>query len=176
MNFIHLHLNYVVQLMLLCYQKHGPLPTHVMICRVTPAFIHIVLTKQEAVPPCLAEIVTHAPIWPICQCNSYYEISVVKVSLSNNCTVIIIGVYGTPDKKNCHQFHNLTMYSQLATLILTFQIPLPQKMILLTTDPQIPSSRSSINPLAMLITIQVFQIKHGLIRCTTHSMVYFYQI
>ena len=26
-------------------------------------------------------------------CHSYYEISVVKVSLSNNCTIIIIGVY-----------------------------------------------------------------------------------
>ena len=31
-------------------------------------------------------------------CHAYYEISVVKVSLSNNCTIIIIGVYGPPDK------------------------------------------------------------------------------
>ena len=31
-------------------------------------------------------------------CHAYYEISVVKVSLSNNCTVIIIGVYRPPDK------------------------------------------------------------------------------
>ena len=31
-------------------------------------------------------------------CHAYYEISVVKVLLSNNCTVIIIGVYRPPDK------------------------------------------------------------------------------
>ena len=31
-------------------------------------------------------------------CHAYYEISVVKVSLSNNCTIIIIGVYRPPDK------------------------------------------------------------------------------
>ena len=30
-------------------------------------------------------------------CLSYYEISVLKISLSNNCTVIIIGVYRPPD-------------------------------------------------------------------------------
>ena len=31
-------------------------------------------------------------------CRAYYEISVVKVSLLNNCTIIIIGVYRPPDK------------------------------------------------------------------------------
>ena len=31
-------------------------------------------------------------------CHAYYKISVVKVSLENNCTVIIIGVYRPPDK------------------------------------------------------------------------------
>ena len=30
--------------------------------------------------------------------HTYYEISVLKISLSNNCTVIIIGVYGPLDK------------------------------------------------------------------------------
>ena len=44
-------------------------------------------------------------------------------------------------------------------------------MILLTTATQTPSSLSSINPLAMLITIQVFLIIYGLI--TTHSMIFF---
>ena len=32
------------------------------------AFIHIVLTKQEAVSLCLLEIVTHQLIWPNFQC------------------------------------------------------------------------------------------------------------
>ena len=31
-------------------------------------------------------------------CHAYYEISVVKVLLPNNCTVIIIGAYRPPDK------------------------------------------------------------------------------
>ena len=31
-------------------------------------------------------------------CHAHYEISVVNVSLSSNCTVIIIGVYRPPEK------------------------------------------------------------------------------
>ena len=37
-------------------------------------------------------------------CHSYYEISVVKVSLSNNCSIIIIGVYRPPDKSKIPEF------------------------------------------------------------------------
>ena len=37
-------------------------------------------------------------------CHAYYEISVVKVSLSNNCTVIIIDVYRPPDKSKIQKF------------------------------------------------------------------------
>ena len=37
-------------------------------------------------------------------CHAYYDISVVKVSLSNNCTVIIIGVYRPPDKSKIPEF------------------------------------------------------------------------
>ena len=37
-------------------------------------------------------------------CHAYYEISVVKVLLSNNCTVIIIGVYRPPDKSKIPEF------------------------------------------------------------------------
>ena len=37
-------------------------------------------------------------------CHACYEISVVKVSLSNNCTVIIIGVYRPPDKSKIPEF------------------------------------------------------------------------
>ena len=37
-------------------------------------------------------------------CHAGYEISVVKVSLSNNCTVIIIGVYRQPDKSKIPEF------------------------------------------------------------------------
>ena len=31
-------------------------------------------------------------------CHAYYEFSVVRISLSNNCAVVIIGVYRPPDK------------------------------------------------------------------------------
>ena len=37
-------------------------------------------------------------------CYAYYEISVVKVLLSNNCTVITIGVYRQPDKSKIPVF------------------------------------------------------------------------
>ena len=37
-------------------------------------------------------------------CHAYYEISLVKVSLSNNCTVIIVGVYRPPDKSKIPEF------------------------------------------------------------------------
>ena len=97
-------------------------------------------------------------------CHAYYEFSVVRISFSNNCTVIIIVVYRPPDKskisenwmKFCHQRFSLTMYLLLVILILTFQIQLPYKMILLTTATPTPSSLQSINLLAMQITIQVF--------------------
>ena len=38
-------------------------------------------------------------------CHAYYEFSVVRISLSDNyCTVIIIGVYGPPDKSKIPEF------------------------------------------------------------------------
>ena len=37
-------------------------------------------------------------------CHAYYEISVVKVSLSNNCSIIIVGVYRPPDKSKIQEF------------------------------------------------------------------------
>ena len=37
-------------------------------------------------------------------CHAYYEMSVVKVSLSDNCIVIIIGVYRPPDKSKIPEF------------------------------------------------------------------------
>ena len=45
---------------------------------------------------------THMPNFSVC--HSYYEISVVKVSLSNNCTIIIIGIYRPPDKSEIPEF------------------------------------------------------------------------
>ena len=50
-------------------------------------------------------------------CHAYYEINVVKVLFSNNCTIIIIGVYRPPDKSNIPQFtiklnENLSSASQ----------------------------------------------------------------
>ena len=37
-------------------------------------------------------------------CYAYYEISVVKISLLNNCTIIIFGVYRPPDKSKIPEF------------------------------------------------------------------------
>ena len=37
-------------------------------------------------------------------CHAYHAISVVKVLLPNNCTVIIIGVYKLPDKSKIPEF------------------------------------------------------------------------
>ena len=37
-------------------------------------------------------------------CHASYEISVVRILLSNNCTVIIIFVYGPPDKSKIPEF------------------------------------------------------------------------
>ena len=76
-----------------------------MMFKVTPAFIHIVLTKQEAMALCSLEIVTHQHhMAKFSVCHAYYEISVVKVLLSNNGTLIIIGVYRPPDKSKIPEF------------------------------------------------------------------------
>ena len=39
---------------------------------------------------------THVVTFSVCY--AYYEFCVVRISLSNNCTIIIIGVYRPPDK------------------------------------------------------------------------------
>ena len=88
----------------MCCQRRGFLPTLVVMFRDTLAFIHTMLTNQEAASLCLSEIVTHRLMWPIFQCHAYYEFSVVRISLSNNCTVIIIGVYRPPDKSKIPEF------------------------------------------------------------------------
>ena len=75
-----------------------------MMFRVTPAFIHIVLTKQEAVSVFIRYCYTSTHMAKFSVCHAYYEISVVKVSLSNNCNVIIIGVYRPPDKLKIPEF------------------------------------------------------------------------
>ena len=100
-------------------------------------------------------------------CHAYYEISVVKVSLSNNCTVIIIGVYRPPDKSKIPELtiklnEILSSASQpdhvfiVGDLNINLLDPIAIENDLLTTATQTPSSLSSINPLAMLITIRVF--------------------
>ena len=104
-NCIHLHLNKIVQLTLLCCQRHGSLTTLVMMFRVTPAFIHIVMTKEEAVSLYFfRNCYTSTHIAKFSVCHAYYEISVVKVSFSNNCTIIIIGIYRPPDKSKIPEF------------------------------------------------------------------------
>ena len=37
-------------------------------------------------------------------CHEYYEVRVVKISLSNNCTVIIIGIYRSQNKSKIPEF------------------------------------------------------------------------
>ena len=94
-----------MQLTLLCYPRHGSLPALVIIFRVTQAFIHIVLKKQEAVSPCVLEIVTPSThIAKFSVCHAYYEISVAKVSLSTNCSIIIIGGDRPQEKSKIPEF------------------------------------------------------------------------
>ena len=85
-------------------QKHGSRPTLVMMFRDTPAFIHIVLTKQQVVYVFIRSCYTSTHMANFSVCHVYYEISVEKVLLSNNCTVIIIGVYRPPDKSKIPEF------------------------------------------------------------------------
>ena len=44
-------------------------------------------------------------------CHSYYEISVIKISLSNNCAVIIFGVW-PPDKSKIPELMATILYSR----------------------------------------------------------------
>ena len=37
-------------------------------------------------------------------CPAYYEFSVIRIAPSNNCTLIIIGVYRPPDKSKIQEF------------------------------------------------------------------------
>ena len=101
-------------------------------------------------------------------CYAYYEISVVKVLLSNKCTVIIIGVYRPPHKSKITEFtikfnEILLSTSQsdhvfiVSDLNINLQYPIAIEMILLITATQTPSSLSSINPLAMLIKSKYYR-------------------
>ena len=79
---------------------------------------------------CAFQIVkTHMANFSVC--HAYYEVSVVMVSFSHNCTIIIIGVCRPPDKSNIPEFtiklnDILSSTSQsdhvfiVGTLILTF--------------------------------------------------------
>ena len=92
-----------MQLTLLCCQRHGSLPTLVMMFSVTPAFIHIVLKTGGGVSVFIRNCYTSTNMAKFSVCHAYYEISVVKVSLSNNCTVIIIGANRPPDKSKIRE-------------------------------------------------------------------------
>ena len=118
-------------------------------------------------------------------CHAYYEISVVKVSLSNNCTVIIIDVYRPPDKSKIPEF-TIKLNEILSSILQSDLVFIVGDLNIDLIDP-IAIEKHFINnchsnsliplinkPTRMLITIQVFQITYGLISCTTHSMVYFY--
>ena len=98
-------------------------------------------------------------------CHACYEISVVKVSLSNNCTVIIIAVYKPPDKSKIPEFtvkfnEILSSTSQSdhvfggLNINLLYSIAIENDFINNCHSNSL--ILSSINPLAMLITIQVF--------------------
>ena len=98
--------------------------------------------------------------------HAYYEISVAKVSLSNNCTVIIIGVYRPPDKSKIPEFTiklneilSSTSQSDHVFIVGDLNINHPDPIALENDFINNCHSNSlipqSINPLAMLITIQV---------------------
>ena len=55
-------------------------------------------------------------------CRAYYETSVVKVSLSNNFTVIIIGVYRPPDKSNIPEFTIKLNEIDFTNFVINFKI------------------------------------------------------
>ena len=96
-------------------------------------------------------------------CHAYYEISVVKVSLANNCTVIIIGVYRPPDKSKIPEF-TIKLNEILSSTSPSDHVFIVGNLNISILDPiaienetatQTPSSLSSINPLAMLKIIKV---------------------
>ena len=97
-------------------------------------------------------------------CHGYYEISVVKVSLANNCTVIIIGVYRPPDKSKIPEFtiklneiFSSTSKSDHVFIVGELNInlldPIAIENDFINYYHSTPSYLSTINPLAMLITM-----------------------
>ena len=137
-----------------------------MVFRITPAFIHIVLTGG-GVSVFIRNCYTSTHMAKFSVCHAYYEISVVKVSLSNNCTVIIIGVYRPPDKSKIPQFTikfneilSSTSQSDHVFIVGALNIsplhPIAIKNDFINNCHSNAPSLSSINPLAMLITVQVF--------------------
>ena len=180
-----------MQLTLLFFQRHGSLAS-ANTCHGVQGYTGFHTYRPDktgdGVSVFIKNCYTSTHMAKFSVCDVYYEISVVKVSLSNNCTVIIIGIYRPPDKSKIREFtiklnEILSSTSQSDHVFIvgglninSFLIPLPQKMILLTTATQTPSSLSSINPLAILITILLFWIIYGLISCMTHSVVFFYLI
>ena len=53
---------------------------------------------------CVRDCYTSTHVANFSVCHAYYEFSVVRILLSNNCTVIIIGVYRPPDKSKIPEF------------------------------------------------------------------------
>ena len=100
-------------------------------------------------------------------CHAYYEIGDLKVSLSNNCIIIIIIVYRPPDKSKIPEFTiklneilSSTSQSDHVLIVGHLNINLLDHIAIendfINKCTQTPLSLSSINPLAKLITIQVF--------------------
>ena len=100
-------------------------------------------------------------------CHANYEISVVKVSLSNNCTVIIMGVYRPPDKSKISEFRiklneilSSTSQSDHVFIVGDLNVNLLDPIAIENDYINNCHSNSlippSIHPLAMLITIHVF--------------------
>ena len=56
------------------------------------------------VPVCVRDCYTSTHVANFSVCDAFYEFSVVRISLSNNCTVIIIGGYRPPDKSKIPEF------------------------------------------------------------------------
>ena len=117
-------------------------------------------------------------------CHAYYEIIVVKVLLSDNCTVIIIGVYIPPVKLKIPEFtivlndiFSSTSQSDHVFIVGDLDINLLDPIAIEnefinnchsnSLIPLInkPTRNDNNNPPLLII--------YGLISCTTHAMVFF---
>ena len=162
---------------------------HLSLCRAY--YHHVVHIQYVAHIIILSFIFSVSCILSSCRsylvCCTSYEISAVKISLSNNYTIIIIGVYRQPDKLKIpeltiklNEFLPSTSQSDDAFIVGDLNINLLDSIAIKndfinnchsnSVIPLIrkPNRNANNNPSNPHHTV------YGQISCTIHSMVYFY--